>query len=83
MDFQTSGLVCFVATDGPLVERDFDIMDENIEQEKGITVLVKRLLGRFAIDGGDEGIVAFHENGVEKLGEVVLKVFEGNVGQNS
>ena len=83
VNFQAARLIGLVATNGPLVERDFEIMDEDVEHEKRVAVFVEKVFGRFAIDGGDKGVVVFHEDGVEKLGEVVLKFFERDFGKNS
>jgi len=81
MSLEAARLVGFAAANGPLVERLFEIVYENVEHEERVPIFVERLLGRlyhgvpvklFPVDGGDERVVVLHENGVKKFCEVVL-----------
>ena len=83
MCLEAARLVRLVAANVAGQERNFDILSEHIEQEQRLAVFVERLFCGFAVDGGDERVVVFHQQGVEKIVEGILEFFERHFRQYS
>lgn len=66
-----------------MVECDFDVVSEYIEQMDGIAVFITGLFRGFSIDGGGEFSVLFGKQDVEKLGEGILEFLESGFRQYS
>ena len=81
MLFQATWLVCFIALHIPTCQVEFHILGEDMEHQERIAVSIFPLFCHFAIHGGDEMRVS--ENGVDKLGEGVLEITEGEFFQDS
>ena len=80
MIFQATGLVGFIAVNGPAGEMEFELLSKQIEHEQRITVFVFHLPGGFAIDSGGEGCRC--QDGVKKFGENGLQIGERKFSQD-
>ena len=81
--FQATGFVGLRLADLLLGNRQFQIVQKDIEEDFGIAVFVVSLATGFPIDGGGKKAVFSGEEGLNPLGEGLSEFGEGELGEGA
>ena len=77
MGFETTRFVRFVLANVITHRRDFDMVNEEVEHLNGIAVGIVHLLCGLTVNGGGEHAVFKGKNHFQKIGDDLVKVFDG------